>query len=149
MSIASRTTLTGSLHELMNGILEIEGQVDDALTLYRWRPRTPQLPAIWHWIQPSRLTQEDTARFRDNLLITTTIGIPHGDENEVMADLERYSDEYRDVIDKALHTKAPLGAKWAKRQSMNTSITTFGDQMQVFGIDFPIEYQLDRFIPSG
>jgi len=149
VSIASTPVLEASLGTVMTHLIALEEKVHDDLHVYRWRPRVPDLPCLWNWIPDAPFEQRDTGRFRDNVTITAQIGIRHSDVDEEMAALEEYADAFRFLIDPALHTIHPLGAKWAKRQTMRLLGVTFGEgegAIPVLVIEFPILVQLDRMI---
>jgi hypothetical protein len=151
VTIASTEYLTGSLATVMSRLVELEKQVHDELRVYRWPPRVPDLPCIWNTMPSAPFEQRDTGRFRDNLNISVRVGIRHTDVDEQMAKLEEYADAFRFVIDPALWTHNPLGAKWAIRQDMRIIPVTFGadpEVLHVIALEFPIQVQLDRMIPA-
>lgn len=145
MGKASTAALTGSLAFMMDKLVELEQDVHSDLRVYRYRPRTPDLPCLWNWIQSAPFELMDQQRFRDNITVLTQIGIAHTDVDEEMAKLEEYADAFRTVIDPALHTIRPLGAKWAKRDDMRMVSVDFGE-LGVLAVEFPILIQLDRQI---
>ena len=149
MSIASTPTLVGSLRAMMDNLVELERHVHPDLRPYRWRPRLPDLPCLWNWIPDAPFEQRDLGRVRDNVTVVPTIGVRHTDVDHEMALVEEYADAFRALIDPALNTKHPLGAQWAKRQTMRMAGVTIGagdGAIPVLVVEFPILVQLDRMI---
>jgi hypothetical protein len=147
MSLATTNALTGSLATLMDNLVELEKEIDPRLAVTKWRPRKPSSPFnLWNWMDLSPWQQMDTARQRDTIRLVAVIALPHTDAQNEMDDICEFIDLFRDVIDRALYTGAPLGAKEAHRVGMRLSEQTFGTNTYL-SAEFPMEFKLDREIP--
>lgn len=142
------------LKELMDGLQNLEAQVDDRLTAYRWRPYAkPQTPAIYNWM-PGAGEHDfaDNVLHRDVVNIYVRIGVDYSAEAEDdMADVEEYASKFIDIIDPALYRQYPMGVqtcKKARRVTVRTIADTF-DEMSVFAIEFPIEFEMYRVVPPN
>ena len=145
---ASESVRVGTLKDLMDNWCELLENVHPDLRVYRWRPRVPDDPCIWNWLNDGRLTQVDTTRQRDSFAISTMVVIKHTDAEDEMIKLEEYVDAFRDVVDSALYSKLPLGAKWAMRETTRFRAVTF-NQVSYLAAEFPMVFQVDRHIPSA
>lgn len=145
---ASATALVGTLRELMDNWTNLLMTVHDDLRVYRWRPRVPETPCIYNWLNDGPLIQMDTGRQRDSFAISTFILIAHTDDEDEMWKIEDYVDAFRDVVDRELYARAPCGAKWAQRQTTRFRAVPFG-QVPYLGAEFPMVFQLDRMIFSA
>ena len=144
---ASEAARVESLSSLMNNWVELLGHVHPDLRVYRWRPRVPDTPCIWNWLTDGPLRQVDTARQRDAFAITTSIVVQHTDADDEMIKLEEYVDAFRDVVDRALYAKLPLGAKWAMRQTLRFRAVNF-NTVAYLAAESPMVFQIDRITPS-
>jgi hypothetical protein len=132
----------------MDNYVELLGTVHSDLRVYRWRPRVPDDPCIWNWLSEGVVQQMDTGRIRDSLAITTYVVVKHTDADDEMIKLEEYVDAFRNTIDQELYAKAPLGAKWAQRQTMRFRAQTFNN-VAYLSAEFPMVFQIDRMIFSA
>jgi len=146
--MSTTLTPTGSLRELMDALVIVEQGIHDDLAVYRWQPLgIPELPALWNWMSPSTFEIRDQMRWRDTVTITVRIGLAHTDVDADMEMIEIYADAFRDAIDDALYNGRPLGGTvtWAERAGMNMAAFEF-NQIAVLGIEFPLNFRLDRHI---
>lgn len=145
----------GSLASFMNALVALEqsaaaqilSESSIDMRVYRWRPNTIELPALWNWMGPSPYEQRDLSRFRDTLTILTRVGVRHTDVDEEMAQLELIADGFREVADPALASWRPLSgsATATIRRGMGMAVDRFND-VPVLCIEFSIEARMDRQI---
>lgn len=147
MSLATTTSLTGSLAVLMTNLVALEEHVNDGVRVFKWRPRVPDPPCIWNWLDMSPWEQRDTGRQRDTFRVIAVLAIRHTDSQIEMDQLTGYIDDFRDVVDRALYTHAPLGAKFGRRLGVRMAVQQFGEN-QYLSAEFPMEFQLDREISA-
>lgn len=141
---------TGSLTPLLDAIVAMEQNVHPDLRVYRRKPRSADLPCIYHVMLDSPFEQRDLARFRDTVRIGCRIAIRPTDPEQEQELIEEYADAYRNVVDAALHHNRPLSesASRAIRLGMRELSDRFGDS-EVPALEFVIEAQLDRLIPPN
>lgn len=161
-AVQDPSLLAGSLIPLVDELVALAHALNDTealsdaeeLSIFRWKPPRPptRFPALWHWLTPDAPPPEqmDTNRLRDHISISAYIGMPHGDQDSDMAQLERYADAYRNLVDPALWKPEPRGvgplngtAKWAKRLSMRLVAVQF-NAIECIAFEFPLEFDLDR-----
>lgn len=144
---ASEPARVESLGALMDNWVALLGHVHQDLRVYRWRPRVPDDPCIWNWLTDGPLRQIDTARQRDSFAVSCWIVVKYTDVDDEMVKLETYVDAFRDVVDRALYSKLPLGAKWAMRQTLRFRSVNF-NQTAYLAAESPMVFQIDRITPS-
>ena len=145
---ASESVRVETLRGLMDNWVALLGNVHHDLRVYRWRPRNPDVPCIWNWLVDGPLQQIDTTRQRDSFAISSFVVVRHTDAEDEMEKLETYTDAFREVVDTALYSKLPLGAKWAMRQTTRFRAQRF-NQVDYLSAEFPMVFQVDRHIPSA
>jgi len=148
MSLATTTRLVRTLKELMANLTEVERHVHEDLSVYTWRPNVPLVPCIWNWLDQAPWEQMDLGRQRDNFTVIAVLAVAHGDNQETMDVLTDYVDAFRETIDPALFTSAPLGCKEAHRLGMRMAEQTFGGEngTSYLSVEFPLLCKMDRHI---
>jgi hypothetical protein len=150
----------GSLKSLMDGLVAVQATLPQApaiadlpefLALYRWKPNSGDLPALYNWLLPSTNEMRDTARVRDSIFISTRIVTAYADSEDQMAFVEAAADAYRALIDPTFWNGSapPLGFKtyatWGIRTSMNSVSDQLGE-VPCFGIEIVQNFWLDHRI---
>jgi hypothetical protein len=138
--------MTRTLGALMTEIVALEEQIHEDLTVYRWQPLQPNLPAVWNWIASAPFEQRDLTRWRDTFEVLVRVGIRHTDVEQHMDRFEIYVDSARDVIDMALAEPGfPFAgtAREAHRTGMRSTSIDFGS-FSALVIEFPIQVRQDR-----
>lgn len=148
----------GSLKALMDALVPLEQVAATAIgtqlttgsqvRVYRWQPRSVQVPAIFNWIATAPFEQRDQVRYRDNVQVLARCAIAHTDSDEEMADIEVLADVLRDIIDTEFNKQQPnppLGGTVTRalRQGMRTAVWDIGGA-QLLGMELPLLFWLDR-----
>lgn len=147
----------GSITSLMDQLAALQANLVtepslaslEALHPYRWRPDTPDAPAIYNLLLPSTTQQMDTARIRDVFVVATRIGTTYVDIDSKMLSVEAYADAYRALVDvnfwDGQRMPPPLrgAATWAMRRSMQSFYEDFGG-VTLTGFEFIQEFSLDH-----
>lgn len=137
----------GSLRLFMDALVAVEETVHPDLRVYRWRPRTIELPAIYNWVPDAPFEQRDLTRFRDTLTVLSRVAVRHSDVDDEMVKVEEYADAFRERLDAEFHQNQPLegAATRVIRTGMGTVLDTF-NEIDVLCVEFRSQAQLDRLI---
>lgn len=148
-SITSLMDSLTALQVLLPTQVIVEGS--EPLHLYRWRPNTPDAPALYNILLPSTSEIRDLSRIRDTFRVATRIGVTLTDYDQLMGDVEMYVDAYRALVDAnywdGSQTPQPLrnSATWAIRSSIQSMGDDFGS-VTLLGFEVTQEFWLDRHI---
>lgn len=107
----------------------LDAEPSDEVRVYPWRPtNTPELPAVWNWIDDGSYEIVDTARGDDRLIVTVTIAVRPSDLAEDIDHLVRLTDVFRRVTSPALNRRPVLdgNALEAKRVVTRTGFDQWG-----------------------
>ena len=144
--------MTDSFSLVLERLVDLEREIDDRLNVYEWRPRQPDFPALWNFLNDAPLGMTSNVNFRETFTFLVQFAVRPTDGREEHRVLSEIAENLRQVVDPALHTIHPLGAKRAIRRNMRTAFYRFGSgeqQFTVLGMEAPIEIEIDRLLPAN
>ena len=125
----------------------LEGRIDTALTVHRWRPVKIDPPAIYNWLTPSPADIPAVGIVRDQLMLAVRIIVSPSDLDEQTAALESYFDSARDVIDADLiepsQSVLSAAALMCERTTTRSIVDVFND-ITYLGWELMLRVQLRR-----
>lgn len=125
----------------------LEGRIDPALTVHRWRPASIEAPALYNWINPSPADIPAVGIVRDELMIAVRIIVTPSDLDEQTGAIETYYDEARDVLDADLiepsRSVLSAAALMCRRTTTRSIIDVFND-ITYLGIELVLAVELRR-----
>lgn len=144
--------MTESLELIMERLVDLEREIDPRVNVSEWRPRQPDFPALWNWLSDAPIGMTSNVNFRETFTILVQFAVRPTDSREEHRILSEIAENLRQVVDPALHTIHPLGAKRAIRRNLRTAYYRFGSgeqQVTVLGMEAPIEIEIDRLLPPN
>lgn len=137
----------------------VEGQVkpaidaalgdQDPVVVSRYRPRQPNLPAIWFEHRPSQTAPADQETIRDEIYVALICATRHTDESLAAGEIELMFDEARQVLDVALNRRPDLdGIHQARRVAIEPPTPTDINEVPVFTSGLVIRFRLDAIRPQ-